>query len=197
MSRARSDHLDLARTDLTRAADLFTEAVARANDARLGTVAASAGIGATGSGGSSSPVERAVIGSDCTCDGDDHTCRNGTTPDPARADLLELDKRLRRLGADAAWLLSFCRGYAARGPTSKNLREVAALNRPDDGCEHHAAVGIYEQADGPTGTVSGNLTTPMRLCGFCYRETYRKGVLPRGEVLVERHHKGKQPKEYA
>ena len=124
----------------------------------------------------------------------DPTLSLAMKPDRVAAEIAALDSVLRRMSVDAQWLRSFVDRWQPHAPTDRDRREVEKANTPEDGCEHHAAATIYEPAS-HVGTVAGNLNVPMRLCDFCYREVYRKGVLPRGEVLVTRHHTGKNPLE--
>lgn len=179
------DKLNLARKDLAQVLDLHDTAVQRLRDQQRGQPGS--GLGGGGSRGSSSPVETALgIGGP----GED----GGIRGDSAAHKLAVVDRLRHNICRDLRILALMLAAEAPKAPSGKQRREVERANTPDDGCQHHAAAGLYEQAE-HTGTVSDTLTLPMALCGFCYWQVRRKGVLPRGEVLVQRQVTGKDPKE--
>ncbi len=162
--------------DLTRHhAGEVAEAIRRLMDARP----ALPGAGGQGGGGR-------VKGSHA-----DPTLSLAMKPDRVAREIAQLDDVLRRMSVDAQWLRSFVDRWQPHAPTDRDRREVEKANTPDDGCEHHAAAGIFEHAERGPSTVAGNLALPMRLCNYCYQEVYRKGVLPRGEQLDREHRLGK------
>ena len=175
MSR-RTDTAHQAHQDLTAALTGLGPAIQRLMDARPALPGAASTDGTRGRGGTSSVEALALNG------------------DPTAGEIRQLDQALRRLSADAQWLAGFVSRQTPRAPSDKDRREVERANRPDDGCDHHRAADLYEPAE-HTGTVSDTLTLPMALCGFCYWQVRRKGVLPRGEVLVQRQVTGKDPRE--
>ena len=186
----RTDHYARALADAVYIADRLGPAEQRMMDARPGLPGAQAFDSPSVSGGSSGgPVEQALH----LNGGDEDSDAKWQHPqDQARTDIKAMDTALREINKHAAILRRLVETYTPHAATGKDKAKVERANDPTD-CEHHTAAGIYEPANGPTGNVAGNLPHPMRLCEFCYREVYRKGVLPRGEVLVTRHHKGKDP----
>ena len=175
MSR-RTDTAHQAHQDLTAALTGLGPAIQRLMDARPALPGAASTDGTRGRGGTSSVEALALNG------------------DPTAAEIRQLDQVLRRLSADAQWLAGFVSRQTPRAPSDRDRRDVERANSaPAEDCEHHTAAGLFEHGE-HTGTVGGNLDLPMRLCGFCYREVYRKGRLPRGEVLHDRHLTGKDPR---
>lgn len=178
------DKLTRAADDLKAAIDAYPTAYARLHDQLRGQPGS--GFGGNGGRGSSSPVESA-LGINGPGDG-------GIKGDQAARKLEAVAELTKSICKQAHLLALLVSAEVPRVPTDKERREVEKSNTPDDGCHHHAAAGLYELAE-HTGTVGGNLSLPMALCSFCYREVYRKGVLPRGEVLELRQVTGKDPKE--
>lgn len=175
----RTDHYRRALDDAEYIVDKLGPAEQRMMDARPGLPGAQAFDSPSVSGGtSSSPTERTALA----------TVEHGNK---ATADIRAMDDAIRGMAHHAANLRRLVDAYTPHAATGKDKARVERANDPTD-CEHHTAAGIYEPAS-TTGKAGGNLAHPMRLCEFCYREVYRKGVLPRGEVLVTRHHKGKDP----
>lgn len=178
----------LARTleDLSKAAPGLHDAVARVQDQRRGLPGATSYDRAGGrSSTTPDPTGQAVAS---TASKEIPLGR----PDPARAQLAELDERLRRQEADALWILRFVQSNTPHTPTAKDkVALAAAVEEPTD-CEHCTKAGIYEPA-AHTGTVSGNLPHPMRLCSGCYRDVYRSCRLPKAETCLFRHERGKNP----
>lgn len=179
MSRRTDTHARII-ADLThhQPAQVAT-AIARLMDARPALPGAASTDGTRGRGGTSS-VEALAL-----------------APDPVAAEIRQLDQVLRRMAVDALWLRGLVDRWTPHAPTQRDLREVERINTPANDCEHHTAAGIYEEATRPSGTVAGNLPHPMRLCEFCWWQVYRKGTLPRADVLDEMHHTGKRPRQRA
>lgn len=184
----------LARTleDLSKAAPGLHDAVARVQDQRRGLVGAASydpDAGPGGSGGPSSPVERALN----LTGGNEESDANWKHPvDGARKAISEVDKILRRMEADSLALLRFVQSNTPHAASPKDKATVDKANAEATDCEHCTKAGIYEPA-AHTGTVSGNLPHPMRLCSGCYRDVYRSCRLPKAETCLFRHERGKDP----
>lgn len=108
------------------------------------------------------------------------------TPDPAARELADLDRTMRRIEADLAWLVAFTARHTPRPPSDRDRREVERANTtPDPLCEHctpHRRPGFAEPVH-RTGTVAGNLRHTMGLCRWCYDRVRNTGRLPTGEEL--------------
>lgn len=108
------------------------------------------------------------------------------TPDPAARELADLDRTMRRLEADLAWLVAFTARHTPRPPSDRDRREVERANTtPDPLCEHctpHRRSGDAQPVH-RTGTVNGNLPLPMALCRWCYDRVRTDGRLPSGDRL--------------
>lgn len=217
--RTRVTALDLpdAAADLDWCDTRFTQAARRMQDARAGLPGAQAYDAPTVTGGSSgSPVERGAVGRTCVrCDEPDACgCARSvpgdrTQPDRELLDLLlnrlwydvrpttlhtEPDKVRARVARDCLTLRRLIEAWSAHQPTPRDKRQVEAANAAPVDCEHHATAGIFEPV-AHTGTVSGNLDLPMRLCSYCYWQVKRKGKLPSGEAMERRKRTGKDEKE--
>lgn len=108
------------------------------------------------------------------------------TPDPAARELADLDRTMRRIEADLAWLVAFTARHTPRPPSDRDRREVERANTtPDPLCEHctdHRRSGDAQPVH-RTGTVNGNLPLPMALCRWCYDRVRTDGRLPSGDRL--------------
>lgn len=108
------------------------------------------------------------------------------TPDPAARELADLDRTMRRVEADLAWLVAFTARHTPRPPSDRDRREVERANTtPDPLCEHctdHRRSGDAQPVH-RTGTVNGNLPLPMALCRWCYDRVRTDGRLPSGDRL--------------
>ena len=185
----RTDHYRRALDDAEYIVDKLGPAEQRMMDARPGLPGAQAfDSPSVSGGGNGGPVEAALN----LTGGTEETDDNWKHPvDQARTDIAAMDTAIREMTKHAAILRRLIDTYTPHAASSKDKARVERANDPTD-CEHHTAAGIFEPCT-TTGKAGGNLPHPMRLCDFCYREVYRKGRLPRGEVLVERHHKGTDP----
>lgn len=176
----RTDHYARALVDATYIADKLAEAEKRMMDARPGLPGAQAFDSPSVSGGSSpSPTERTALA----------TVEHGNR---ATADIKAMDRALRDFGTASEVLRRLVDAYTPHAATAKDKANVDKANAEPTDCEHCTKAGVYEPA-AHTGTVSGNLPHPMRLCSGCYRDVYRSGRLPRGETCVFRHERGKDP----
>lgn len=176
---AHIETMDLART-------VAPEALARMRDARNGYP--SSGFGGRGSGGgSSSPVERAVLGGDCHCDGE-CTCSADTMVDRGRAAMAEHDRLLAQFGKVAEAYFVLVKNWAPHESTTTARAKATASAAPPE-CEHHRRTIAAFEAMRVKGNVVGNLPTSMALCDYCYRWVLKTKRLPtQGEL--ERHQRG-------
>ena len=165
----RTDSLDRTRTDLATAADRLSVAIHLFMDTRPGIPGAQSfdGPNITSTAGTSSPTERCAL-----------------NPDRTSPQITQLDKVLRRLEADALWLLRFVEANSPHAPSLKDQAEVAAANadNPDDWCAHHRSFGHME----PThlkSTVNGNLDVRTPLCRWCYDRVRTDGRLPSADRM--------------
>lgn len=165
----RTESLARTRTDLDNASERLAEAIRLVMDTRPGIPGAQSfdGPNITSGGDTSSPTERCAL-----------------NPDRTRPQITQLDKVLRRLAADALWLLRFTEANSPHAPSQKDQAKVAAANtdNPDDWCTHHRTFGHMEPTH-RTSTVGGNLTVPMPLCRWCYDHVRTEGRLPTADRM--------------
>jgi len=116
----------------------------------------------------------------------DPTLALACKPDRVAPEVAELDRRLKRLVHDAAWVAGFVARWTPHHPTDRDRREVEAANTADPMCEYctpHRREGDAQEVH-RTGTVAGNLPHPMALCRWCYDRVRSDGRLPNGDRLA-------------
>lgn len=158
----RTEALAHAITDLETASPLFGDAIARLMDNRKGLPGSGFAGGSRGIGGHSAPVERAAVG-DCTCLAEPCTCTD-LPADPAAATIREADKRVRRIQADALWLLRLTQANAPRHPSAKDHRDLERVNDPDPECLHCRQGADKHEPFRTITDVGGILPAPVPLC---------------------------------
>jgi len=150
----------LARTleDLSKAAPGLHDAVARVQDQRRGLPGAASYDRAGGrSSTTPDPTGQAVAS---TASKEIPLGR----PDPARAQLAELDERLRRQEADALWILRFVQSNTPHAASPKDKAVSEAANQPDPECRHcREGADVFEPFR-TTTDVGGILPQPVPLC---------------------------------
>lgn len=149
----------------------------RMDDCRTGTPGS--GFGGSGSGsGARSPVERALMGAECTCDDGDCTCNAALTADVGRAALRDLDAMLGKLRPIADQAHRMLGQWAPRSPDAKALRESAAENEVAAECTYtRNTIDRHEPAH-RTSDLGGLLSAPTPLGRFVYDFARRTGKLP-------------------
>lgn len=196
---AESYDLALALDDLDHIEPLFLTAAQRQQDARQGLPGAQAydapAVAGSGAERLTQP-ERLAAHPDRTSadrallDRLLHDLELATRPGDVILDSAEWSRLVTR---DCLTLRRLVDAWTPHEPSARDQRDVAVEN---DGawCEHHRTARLDEPAE-HYGTVSGNLSLPMHLCGYCYWQVRRKGRLPPGEAMVKRHRTGKDEKE--
>jgi hypothetical protein len=154
----RTESLVRTLEDLTKAQPGLHDAVARVQDQRRGLPGAASYDRAGGrSSDTPDPTGQAITG----------TASQATPlgrPDPASAELAELDKRLRRSEADALWLLRFVQSNTPHAATPKAKAEAERANELDPECRHcREGADVFEPFR-TTTDVGGILPNPVPLC---------------------------------
>lgn len=153
-------------------------------------------------GGSSSPVERAAVGTTCLlCDQPNACkCANQKTNDPTQGDralldsllvdlwtdvrgaILEPDEVCKRITRNALALRRLIESWTPHAPTDKQRTAVARANDPEAECAHHRTFGSFEPVHRTTDG-QGLLSLPTPLCRFCYDRLRTDGRLPSADRM--------------